>query len=368
MESKLFVVLMFFLHLVTWAEESCLQCHINNSHVLGKGEILKDYSSVRSAVLRTGHFWIPREEFRSARMNFDAWKETGQSSFYESAKQTLKQQSAQEFTEAVQVLNARLKREVKGFDRVSKALESENAVIQKQALKALLNPFYEIIPTESQNYSFATTIKSSVQKVLLVFGGTTETMEGHFELQVQSLDQNKIQGKVGLNRWNPKKLKTSGNFEVNWHGELGKLDRKEELFDPLLQNCAWILQRPSSFSSEPVIMIRPIALETGRVIKQEEMLAKVIVDPEKDLKLSVLDGEPYLRVGFEVVRAEDGGQIQIRGGEGNAKINLAGGLERAHAVLALGVRAFGMTLRATMEQWIQKIDPRTSRAFEKQKE
>jgi len=368
MQSKLFIVLMFFMNLVSWAEESCLQCHFNNSHVLGKGAVLKDFSSVRSAVLRTGHFWIPREEFRAARMNFDAWKETEESSFYEAVKETLKQENAQEFKQSVQALNSRLKRQVKGFNRVSRALESENVVIQKQGLKALLNPFYEIIPTQSQNYSFATTIKSSVQKVLLVFGGTTETMEGHFELQVQGLDQNKIQGTVGLNRWNPKKLKTSGSFEVNWYGELGKLDRKEDLFDPLLQNCAWILQRPNGFSNEPVTMIRPIALETGRVIKQEEMLAKVIVDPEKDLKISFLDGEPYLRVGFEVVKAEDGGQIQIRGGEGNAKVNLSGGLERAHAVLALGVRAFGMTLRATMEQWIQKIDQQTSRAFEKEKE
>ena len=75
-----------------------------------------------------------------------------------------------------------------------------------------------------------------------------------------------------------KKVQSSGQFSINKLGELIKLERALDSKDPLLQNCAWIFQRPSSLNMKPLMLERPIALETGRVLKQREMQARLILE------------------------------------------------------------------------------------------
>ena len=159
---------------------------------------------------------------------------------------------------------------------------------------------------------------------------------------------------MSLARWGSKNIVSSGDFSINTLGELKKLVREKDSTDPLLQNCAWIFQRPKDLNTQPVSFERPIALETGRVLKQREMQARVILDEFKVIRdFSGI----YMDVRYSLESAANDKQVRLLGGAGVARLDLSGILLSASASLDLSVRAFGIALKARMEQWIELTKP-----------
>ena len=99
----------------------------------------------------------------------------------------------------------------------------------------LKNPFHSLQLPLSQKQSYRTTIESRIQKVLLVFGGKRERLEGVFEMTPLKFEDGMWSGHVTLDRWGAKKVQSSGEFSINKLGELIKLERALNSKDPLLQ-------------------------------------------------------------------------------------------------------------------------------------
>ena len=157
-----------FLFSIIWlsAANQCIVCHRAESHYLGKGDVLKRWQSVALATERTGHAWIPANEFRRFSRKFSAWDKPKES-FYS----TLKTKTLSEVAEVI-------RSDLEGYDNLAKRLENGD----RSVLDILHNPFHNLQLPISQKQSYRTTIESRIQKVLLVFGGTRERMEGVFEL------------------------------------------------------------------------------------------------------------------------------------------------------------------------------------------
>ncbi len=317
-----------------WANSKCIVCHRGESHYLGKGEVLKRWQSTENSLDRTGHALIPAFEFKAFTRNFSAWS-GGKKSFYSTMH-----------SRPISTIAAVMREELHGYETLADELEKGNL----EVLNVLKNPFHEMLLTSSEKKSYMTTIESGVQKVLLVFGGTQERMEGRFELEPLVRNEQYIEGRVRLNRWKPEEVASEGNFTLNRLGEVVALQWSPGSDDPLLQNCAWILQRPRDLSASPIEMERPIALETGRVIKQREMKTRLILDR---LDFSRDQNGVFLDVSYQLEGAEERGQISILGGKGTARVNLRGILQSAHGRLELAVQAFGIRLKANMDQWIE---------------
>ena len=62
-------------------------------------------------------------------------------------------------------------------------------------------------------------------------------------------------------------------------------------------------------------------------------------------------------VSYSLESAGNEQQVRLLGGKGIARVDLTGVLQSAHARLDLSVRAFGVSLKAKMEQWIELIKP-----------
>lgn len=332
-------ILMFFLSILSLsADNQCTACHVHDSHYLGKGNVLKRWQSVARASERTGHAWIPAKEFKRYSRKFSAW-EVPRKSFYD----TIDSKSLNEVA-------ATIRAELRGYEHVSQRLEQGDS----RVLEILRNPFHTLQLPVSEKQSYRTTIESGIQKVLLIFGGTREKMEGVFELRPHEYKKTGWEGYVTLDRWSPKKVFSSGNFSINKSGELKWLVYESEVIDPLLQNCAWIFQRPMDLNSAELSLERPIALETGRIIDQKAVIAKLILT---NYVAQFKNDKVVLDVAYTFEKKDEGDQIRVSGGQGVAQINLLGILESAHAELSLSIKAFGVTLDAWMEQTIDRTRP-----------
>tara|TARA_Y100000589_G_scaffold286482_1_gene286617 strand:- start:3058 stop:4062 length:1005 start_codon:yes stop_codon:yes gene_type:complete len=320
------------------AENQCIVCHKAESHYRGKGDVLKRWQSVKLATERTGHAWIPASEFKRFSRKFSAWDKPRES-FYSALK-----------TKALSEVAKVIRYDLEGYDNLARRLENDD----RNVLEILQNPFHTLQLKTSQKKSYRTTIESRIRKVLLVFGGTRERLEGIFELMPLDYNNEAWRGEISLDRWGAKKVFSSGSFRINNLGELKNLSPHKGTADPLLQNCAWIFQRPKDLNIQPVSFERPIALETGRVLKQREMQARVILD---DFSVTRDLSGVYMNVSYSLESAANDKQVRLLGGQGIAKLNLSGVLLSAHARLDLSVRAFGISLKANMEQWIDLVKP-----------
>jgi len=320
---KLLLFLFSFISLS--AQNQCIVCHKAESHYLGKGHVLKRWQSASSAVDRTGHAWIPVDEFKRFGRKFSAW-EKQKESFYSSL-------GSKTVTEIVQLMRS----ELNAYEDLAEKLEKGDSSV----LEVLKNPFHSLQLPISQKQSYRTTIESRIQKVLLVFGGKREHLEGVFEMTPMKFEDGMWSGQVTLDRWGTKKVQSSGEFSINKLGELIKLERALDSKDPLLQNCAWIFQRPNDLNLRPLMLERPIALETGRVLKQREMQARLTFDTFALVRES---NKIYMDLSYSLASAGSGQQVRLLGGKGTARVDLGGVLQSAHAGLDLTVRAFGISL------------------------
>ena len=155
---KLLLFLFSFISLS--AQNQCIVCHKAESHYLGKGHVLKRWQSASSAVDRTGHAWIPVDEFKRFGRKFSAW-EKQKESFYSSL-------GSKTVTEIVQLMRS----ELNAYDDLAEKLEKGDSSV----LEVLKNPFHSLQLPISQKQSYRTTIESRIQKVLLVFGGKRERL------------------------------------------------------------------------------------------------------------------------------------------------------------------------------------------------
>ena len=320
------------------AQNQCIVCHKAESHYLGKGHVLKRWQSAASAVDRTGHAWIPVDEFKRFGRKFSAWEKQKESFYSTLGSKTV--------TEIVQVMRS----ELNAYDHLADKLEKGDSSV----LEVLKNPFHSLQLPLSQKQSYRTTIESRIQKVLLVFGGKRERLEGVFEMTPMKFEDGIWSGHVTLDRWGAKKVQSSGEFSINKLGELIKLERALNSKDPLLQNCAWIFQRPNDLNMSPLRLERPIALETGRVLKQREMQARLTFETFELIRES---NKIYMDISYSLSSAGTGQQVRLIGGKGTARVDLSGILQTAHAELDLSVRAFGVSMKARMEQWIELFKP-----------
>ena len=327
------IILLLFILVNIVDSSQCIVCHKAESHYRGKGEVLKRWQSAVRSTEITGHAWIPKTEFKEFSRKFSAWLEPRES-FYSSL-------NSKSLSQVARII----KEEIHGYDEIVDRLENNDV----KALEILRNPFHQLELATSQNYTYSTTIESRIQKVLLVFGGTRERMQGVFNLNFNSVSDGIWSGKVSLDRWGKKSFNTVANMTINSYGELNSINQDRELEDPLLQNCAWIFQRPRDLNQSVISLKRPIALETGRVIKQRGLVASLVFDK---ISVSLENDAIFLNVVYSFDRNTTDSQIRVTGGQGTAKVNLAGVLTNAHAELELSVRAFGVSLKAWMEQWI----------------
>ena len=327
------IILLLFILVNIVDSSQCIVCHKSESHYRGKGEVLKRWQSAVRSTEITGHAWIPKTEFKEFSRKFSAWLEPRES-FYSSLN-----------SKSLSQVATIIKEEIRGYDEIVDRLKNNDV----KALEVLKNPFHQLDLEMSQDYTYSTTIESRIQKVLLVFGGTRERMQGVFNLNFNSFSDGIWSGKVSLDRWGEKSFNTAANLIINSYGELNSINEGIELEDPLLHNCAWIFQRPRDLNQSVISLKRPIALETGRVINQKILLASLLLE---NYSVVVDNDAIFLDVKYSFDRNMLDSQIRVMGGKGTARINLAGILTSAHAELELSVRAFGVTLKAWMEQWI----------------
>ena len=79
-------------------------------------------------------------------------------------------------------------------------------------------------------------------------------------------------------------------------------------------------------------MERPIALETGRVLKQREMQARLIFETF----VLVREAESiYMDVSYRLESAGNEQQVRLLGGKGIARVGITGVLQSAYAGLDL---------------------------------
>ena len=69
-----------------------------------------------------------------------------------------------------------MRTELNGYDHLANKLQNGDPSV----LEVLTNPFHNLQLPLSQKQSYRTTIESRIQKVLLVFGGKRERLEGVF--------------------------------------------------------------------------------------------------------------------------------------------------------------------------------------------
>lgn len=318
----------------------CAVCHINDSHFVGKGEILSRWASTAKSLERTGHYWFKPEEFKKLSKKFMAWSQP-QKSFY----QSLKNAENSEFEK--EKLSTQLEAEIVGFSTIGDLLQTDFSSAQK----ILEYPFHAL-QLKSKNLSYVTTVTTRLQKILMVFGGSSEVRNAKFNFLIDSSSNETFKGAVELQHLTPIEKTSAGLFEIDQMGNLLKLQREGQIEDPLLQNCAWLFQRPELATTLPLNMKRPIALETGKVLRQNEMIAQINI---RDVQAQLHEGDIQLKVFYDFEPVHSGGQIKIIGGNGTASVDLMGILKDADAELAISLRVFGVDLKGWLTQQILQI-------------
>lgn len=322
------------------AKNQCLVCHVNDSHYLGKGEILSRWASTNRSLERTGHFWFKPSDFRKLSKKFLAWSQP-KKSFY------LSLMEAEDSEQKKASLERILKSELSGYSSIGSQLKTDF----KSARQILENPFHSL-QFESKNLSYTTTITTRLQRILMVFGGSSEVRTAKFNLRINNSDSDTTKGLVQLTHLSPSTNTSEGLFEIDHWGNLIKLQRIGEKQDPFLRNCAWLFQRPQLIEALPLKMTRPIGLETGKVLKQPEMEAQININ---DVRVERHSDQIELKVFYDFEPARSRGQLRIVGGNGTASVDLRGILLRADAELAISLRVFGVDLKGWLSQQILRV-------------
>ena len=103
-----------------------------------------------------------------------------------------------------------MRTELNGYDHLADKLQNGDTSV----LEVLTNPFHNLQLPLSQKQSYRTTIDSRIQKVLLVFGGKRERLEGIFEMRPIKFENEMWSGQVTLDRWGVKKHRVQVNSQL----------------------------------------------------------------------------------------------------------------------------------------------------------